>query len=672
VSRDTSAVDGNVTGASNAGVHTTTTTALPRSGAGALSGSASTREAPAAYTDRPGAGLTGIVALLVAVGTLGALFGGPALGDHETIVALCARNMLLTGDWVVPDFLETPFFRKPPLPYWLVAAVSSVLPVDPATSLPVTTMSARLPTAFAALGTVLLLWRLASSMFGWRTGMATAVLAGSSIFLLLYAANATAEMLLTFCCTWAFLHFWYAVTAGTPGTRFVHIMLFYVAMGFGMLAKGPAPVAMVGFPLAFWWYTQRPLRMLARVGPRRVRLPAVAFVRGLWLRTVEVFTRLWILPGLLLFGLIFVPWMLQVAARHEHAWNMWNWQYWQRAQGNYEDTRVRSVFYYLPYVIGMTIPWLFLLPEAVAGPWMRRYAVYRRALLYAGLWALIGVLVMSLMEFKKPYYIAPAIPGLLLLMGVVASRFYQWSPPRGPIPLELRWGFGSRRIVIRSGRRAAWAVWWLLGAGAILLVVVGRAWLRGNVPEVAAQLAVVSIGVVMLLLLAGAVYIRGRGWAAMGLTAATSILAFHAVWYMSGPDLDNVGKVAALDAALDEAGVPDDARILWTDGRPDSRLSFYFNRRPGYIIPPEEVVTRMVDRTSTASKRELREMAIERAALLLRQPEPVYLVMDQRNYELHERYMPGAGRILATVDTDPHSTAKDWVVVTNLPLPAGS
>src|SRR5687768_3683923 len=148
--------------------------------------------------------LIAAVALLAVVGTLGSISGGPTLGDHEAIVAQCARNMRISGDWIVPDFLGTPFFRKPPLPYWLVASASYLFPNDSLTGLPVTTTSARFPSGLAALGTILLLWRLASAMFGPRTGLIAAVISTGSLVFLLYSPNATAEMPLTFCCTWAF------------------------------------------------------------------------------------------------------------------------------------------------------------------------------------------------------------------------------------------------------------------------------------------------------------------------------------------------------------------------------------------------------------------------------------------------------------------------------------
>ena len=63
-----------------------------------------------------------VLALAVAAG-IAAVWGGPPLGDHEAIVAQCARSMRVRGDWMVPELFATPFIRKPPLAYWLVAVV---------------------------------------------------------------------------------------------------------------------------------------------------------------------------------------------------------------------------------------------------------------------------------------------------------------------------------------------------------------------------------------------------------------------------------------------------------------------------------------------------------------------------------------------------------------------
>ena len=607
--------------------------------------------------------------LLVAVGTIGAVFGGPALGDHEAIVAQCARNMRVSGDWVSPTIFDTPFFRKPPLPYWLIAGVSYVLPDDPATGLPVTTLAARLPSGIAALVTVLLLWRLAGSMFNRRVGRVTAAIAGSSLVFLLYAPNATAEILLTMCCTWAFAHFWYAATARTALPRFVHAMLFYVALGVGMLAKGPAPIALVAMPLFFWWYGERPLRVLARQGVAGWRMATICLLRGLWPRTRQAFTRLWLVPGLIVFAAIFVPWMLAVAERYPHAWNLWNWQYWQRAQGNYEDTRVRGWFYYVPIAIGLTLPWAFLIIEALLAPWLKRYARWHRALLYVGLWAVLGVAVMSKMDFKKPYYIVPAIPGLLLLMGVVADRAFRWRPGRDAVSWTLRIGSWSRTIPVRDPCRLAWTVWAVVAIGAIPALIAGIVSLQHTMPAASTRTAFIAGGTVLLLLLAGILYVRGRSWQAFSLTAATTVVAFQLVWHSCTETIDamdEVAKVAALADTLDAAGAAPRAKVLWTDRRPDSRLGFYFNRNSTYLVTPEEIVTQMVDRTSLASQRQMQAMVFQRAAERLRSAEPVYLILQQRNYRLVKDSLPKNVRSI-TAARDRERAAKDWIVVTNAP-----
>ncbi len=606
------------------------------------------------------------VVLLAAVGTFGSLFGGPALGEHDAIVAECARQMRLSGDWLVPVFMEVPFIRKSPLPYWLVAAGSYVLPHDAATGQPVSAMAARLPSAVSGFITILLLWRLASSMFGRRVGIVAAVMASSSVALLLYSANATAEMLLTCCCTWAFLHFWYGVTTGRAGIRFLHMMLFYVALGLAMMAKGPAPFALTVWPLAVWWYTNQPLRILSRRGFVSWGLTLRSFLRGLRPQTARALTRLWLVPGLFLFGLMFIPWMWRVAERYPHAWDLWNWQYWQRAQGHYEDTRPRGWFYYLPVIAGLVLPYLHVLCEGIAAPWLKRHARRHRPLLFAGLWALMGVVAMSAMSFKKPYYILPAMPGLLLLMSVVADRFYAWSPLAGGFWWAVGLGRFRRSIVVANPARLAWALWSLLAAGLVAGLIGGGVWLSSaNQTGILFEAMLIAAGASFLLLIAGVVYIQGRGSTALALTATAAIAAFLAIWYVCGPAIENAEKARSLALALDEAGVPRHAKVHWVDGKPDSRLNFYFQRYSTQLVKPSEIVTRIVDRTKSGAKEDIYLYVLDRAESALGADEAVFLILEKKHYDMWKQFAGTPGQILAIVDSDPDTSRKDWVIVTN-------
>lgn len=595
---------------------------------------------------KPPAALVAAVVVFAMLSSLGGVFGGPALGDHEAIVALCAREMRLSGDWLVPQFLETPFIRKSPLPFWMVAAASYLFGNDPTTGLPVTVTAARLPSALCSLGTILLLWRLGSCMLGRRAGLVTAIVTSSSVAFLLYAPNATAEMPLAFCCTWAYYHFWFAATARNRQGALGHSMGFYLALGFAMLAKGPAPVALVGFPLAVWWYVHRPLRLIAGGGVGAWRQALSFFIRDFGARTRDVFTRLWFIPGIFLFGLVFVPWMLAVAERHAHAWDLWNWQFLQRAKGDFPDTRHRSILYYVPILGGFVLPWTFLIVEAAISPWVRRYARMHRALLFAGLWTLLGTLSMSLMEFKKPYYILPAVPGLILLVAVAAERVF----------LHVH-----RPLT----RRESWPM--RVGVVIQLAAMAGGAWMWRSDNEL------YIVGMVVILVIIGALLFgdvfrshrTGRAPLALAIIALVTAAAFHTVWYGFGSAIDNVDKVTQLASTLDSSQVPRTARLFWADRRPDARLSFYFNRRSEHMVDPEEIVSKgILDRRT--DKHLLEKMAVDRALELLQGSEPVYLILGRDSYErMNDFTIVRQVSLIGTVQMEEAPDRHDWLIITN-------
>jgi len=482
-------------------------------------------------------------------------------------------------------------------------------------------------------------------MFGRRAGLVTAIIASSSVAFLLYAPNATAEMPLTFCCVWAYYHFWFAATAPSGRGTLGHGLGFYVALGFAMLAKGPAPVALVGFPLAVWWYMNRPLRVIARGGGGSWRQALGFFIRDFGARTVAVFTRLWFIPGIILFALVFVPWMLAVAERHPHAWDLWNWQFLQRAKGDFPDTRHRSIVYYIPILGGFVLPWTFLIVEAAVSPWVRRYARMHRALLFAGLWALLGTLSMSLMEFKKPYYILPAVPGLILLTAVAAERAF----------------LGARRHVTVV---ASWPM--RVGVGIQLAAVVGAAgmWLSDNDVALFGSLAIVAILGAILYGGAFQAFRTGRGWLALATTAFVTAAAFHTVWYGFGSAIDNIDKVTKLASTLDSSQVPRAARLFWADRRPDARLSFYFDRRSEHMVDPEEIVGKGILNRRT-EKHALEQMAMERALELLQGPQPVYLIMGRDSYDRLNKTLVRHADLIGTVQEEEKPDRHDWLIITN-------
>jgi hypothetical protein len=247
---------------------------------------------------------------------------------------------------------------------------------------------------------------------------------------------------------------------------------------------------------------------------------------------------------------------------------------------------------------------------------------------------------------------------LFLLMGVVAVRFCTWSSKLAGPPLAA----GHEGT---NPRRLAWTVWGVLAAALVAGFVGGGIWARAHMPAAFTAFMIAGAAGVVLLLAAGLLYVRGRGWHALGLTAVAVVAIFQGGWYTAGPSLDTARRARVLARALDAAGVPSDAVVLWADGWPDSRLDFYFQRSSRHMVLPGEIVSLMVDRTKAGAKTTIQELVLERANEWLASSEPVYLILQQRHYDRWWRFITSPSRLVASVDSDPDTASKDLVVVTN-------
>src|SRR5437868_12577373 len=95
--------------------------------------------------------------------------GSISLWDiDEGLNAEAAREMLESGDWVVPSFNFKPRTAKPPLLYWAQALAYQTFGV--------TEFAARLPSVIAAVLAALLTYRLGRRMFSPMTGLLAALI----------------------------------------------------------------------------------------------------------------------------------------------------------------------------------------------------------------------------------------------------------------------------------------------------------------------------------------------------------------------------------------------------------------------------------------------------------------------------------------------------------------
>src|SRR5215204_1596160 len=151
--------------------------------------------------------------LLVALWALLCLpnLGGPSLWDiDEGNNAECFREMLDSGNLIVPTFNYSLRTDKPVLIYWLQIACAQLVGVNE--------WSARLPSALAALLAVAAVYELGRRMFTPGAALLAAVVLATSFAFLGAAHFANPDALLLAFSTLALAFFWSDFTSGGKGS----------------------------------------------------------------------------------------------------------------------------------------------------------------------------------------------------------------------------------------------------------------------------------------------------------------------------------------------------------------------------------------------------------------------------------------------------------------------
>ncbi|GIW98082.1 MAG: hypothetical protein KatS3mg111_1415 [Pirellulaceae bacterium] len=371
--------------------------------------------------------------------------GTPQLWDRdEPRNAGAAREMLARGDWIVPTFNAELRDHKPVLLYWGQMVAAQIVGDNE--------WSARLPSALAAVLSVLFTAVLASRLTGRTRGIsqegfwAAAVLSTSLLFVMAGRAATPDACLVTFSTLGIVLLVLGSVVPAPPyasgrvGTiRWWSCLWGYAALGVAALAKGPVGIILPLAVVHAWWLVCYRLQqrqsptVVAPVGRWR------AMATELWqtfgpVPIVKCLWRLKTLPGLVIALAVAAPWYVLVGLETDGAFlrGFFLEHNLGRATRPMEGHDGGLLFYPAMLLVG-TFPWsLWLIPVLMwAKSAYRENVALRQLAVLSACWVAVYVVAFSVARTKLPSYITPCYPGVALLLGCFLRQFEtQWWMPR--------------------------------------------------------------------------------------------------------------------------------------------------------------------------------------------------------------------------------------------------
>ncbi len=314
-----------------------------------------------------------------------------------------AREMIADGHWLVPYVNGAVTTDKPPLFFWLIAIFS--LPFGNVLSL-----TARIPSALAMLGSVILTVRLGSRLWGEREGILAGLILATTYLPWDKARSAQIDALLCFLIL-ASLSAFEAFRAGDLKGRYAGF-LFWGISALAVLAKGPVGIIL----------------------PLGIVICTLALDRNL--RAWKSFAPI---TGPLLFFILIGSWALPATLLNGQEYSVWGAlkkHFLERAV--YGMHHKQPFWYYLKVMPVQLLPWTGLVPGAFLLAWRHR----SREKWFLVIWVVFIILFFSISSEKRDLYTLPAFPAVALLMARLAAPWWREESERDQQAMQNTAGRG--------------------------------------------------------------------------------------------------------------------------------------------------------------------------------------------------------------------------------------
>jgi len=313
----------------------------------------------------------------------------PIIIPDESRYAEIPREMIVSGNWIVPKLNGLRYFEKPVLGYWLNALSIELFGEN--------AFAVRFPSAMATGLSAFIIFLLVRRF----SGEPAAAISSALIFLTSFIVygigtfNVLDSVLAVFV-TASIASFFFAHTAADSSKKKQgFLFLFGIFCGLAFLTKGF---------LAF-------------------AIPVLAIVPFMiWERR---FKELFFIPWIPIAGAVLValPWVVLIHLKEPDFWHFFIWNEHIKRFLSSGAQHHESFWYYSYLFPAAALPWTFFFPAAIMG--LKKKGIEPSIIRYAICWFLFPFLFFSVAKGKILTYILPCFPPFAILMSIGIKKYLE-------------------------------------------------------------------------------------------------------------------------------------------------------------------------------------------------------------------------------------------------------
>lgn len=298
---------------------------------------------------------------------------------------ISAREIVESGNWLIPTLNGSLRFEKPPLPTWLTATVMKL------TGNMSNEFLLRIPVALVSVLLIFLIYHLVKTMTENSFTAFITSFAALTTFMIVKTGNENSWDMYTYVFAFGTAVF---IISGIKNYRIRDFFIGGIFLGASILSKGP--VAVYGMLIPF--------------------VIAYGYIYG-WKNFKENYKGLLLLVGI---GILLPAlWGGAVITQYKDIFL----GVMEKEKDTWTTKHTQGIFYYLDYFVYGGI-WLFFFVASMIKRWSRERAEDKKFFDFAFMWNLLIIILLSMIKMKKKRYGIPIYMTSSLMTGAICSYYY--------------------------------------------------------------------------------------------------------------------------------------------------------------------------------------------------------------------------------------------------------